>query len=235
KSAKEKEDLGYFGDSQARAIVEDAVCFTRLMKEKYPKLPIYLYGHSMGSMVVRCYLQKYDSEINKLIVSGAPNKNPLVGTGIALTKTIKLLKGDRHRSETLKKLSTGGSENAFPFDGKKVWLTRDKSVFEKYEKDPFCNYTFTVNGFENLFHLLKNTYDEKLFSVSNPDLPVRFVAGSDDPIIGGEDKWLYGQEFLRKLGYQKVSGKLYHGMRHEPHNEIGKEEVWADILAFLLK
>ncbi len=229
------EDLGFFGDTTAKAIVEDAVQFTKLMKEKYPKLPVYLYGHSMGSMVVRCYLQKHDDQIDKLIVSGSPNRNLLAGVAVLLAKFTKTVKDSRHRSGFLKKLSLGGSEKAFPAEGKCGWLTRDKEVVAKYEADEKCNFTFTVNGFENLFRLLKNTYDEELYEPKNLDLPIRFIAGSEDPIIGDEDKWLGGHAFLREVGYTSVSGKLYHGMRHEPHNEIGKEEVFADLLAFLEK
>ena len=187
----------------------------------------------MGSMVVRCYLQEKDTEIDKLIVSGSPCRNVLAGAAVLIAKGVKLFKGEKNRSGTLHTLSIGGSEKAFPADGKKGWLTRDKEVVEKYEKDEFCSYIFTVNGFENLFNLLNDTYDKDLYEVKNPTLPILFIAGSDDPIIGDKEKWEDGQDFLKKVGYQNVQGKLYQGMCHEPHNEIGKEEVLEDILAFL--
>ena len=69
--------------------------------------------------------------------------------------------------------------------------------------------------------------------MQKPELPVFFIAGSDDPVIGSAEKWKKAQDCLRKAGYQNVSGKLYHGMRHEPLNEIGKEEVYKDLLAFI--
>ena len=74
KSVKEEADLGWFGDKKARAVVEDAVLVTRKLKERYPNLPVTLFGHSMGSMVVRCYIQNYDDEIDRLIVCGSPSK-----------------------------------------------------------------------------------------------------------------------------------------------------------------
>ena len=234
-SAPFETDLGWFGDTEGKAVVDDAVRFTRLMKERYPGIPVYLYGHSMGSMIARCYLQEHDGEIDKLIVSGSPNKNVLAGVAVLLAKGVKLVKSSRHRSKMLRNLSTGSGDDKFPGEGKNAWLTRDKSVVEAYNADPKCAFIFTVNGFENLFNLLKNAYDDDLFQVSNPDLPIHFVAGSDDPIIGNEDKWLFGHRHLRERGYRNVSGKLYHGMRHEPHNEIGKEDVFADVLGFLEK
>ena len=52
-------------------------------------------------------------------------------------------------------------------------------------------------------------------------------------MIQNAEKWEKAQKFLRKAGYKNVSGKLYEGMRHEILNEIGKEEVYADVLEFI--
>ena len=233
-SAPSKDLLGYFGeDTKGRAIVQDAVAFTKLMKGKYPALPVYLYGHSMGSMVSLCYLQESDAEIDKLILSGCPCRNPVAGIAVFLAKVVALFKGEKHRSKLLKFLSMGGYEKAFPEEGKLGWLSNDSAVTARYAQDDFCNFTFTVNGFENLFSLLKNTYDKKAYKVKNPSLPILFVAGSDDPVIGDEESWKKEQAFLKELGYEKVSGKLYEDIRHEPQNDIKKEELFADLLAFL--
>ena len=96
KSVKEEADLGWFGDKKARAVVEDAVLVTRKLKERYPNLPVTLFGHSMGSMVVRCYIQNYDDEIDRLIVCGSPSKNPFAAAGVAMAKSVALVKGERH-------------------------------------------------------------------------------------------------------------------------------------------
>lgn len=80
---------------------------------------------------------------------------------------------------------------------------------------------------------MKNTYDKKGYKVQNPDLPIHFVSGSDDPVLVNEKQWNAAVESMRKVGYKKVTGKLYQDMRHEIHNEIGKEEVYQDLLAFI--
>ena len=232
KSVKEEADLGWFGDKKARAVVEDAVLVTRKLKERYPNLPVTLFGHSMGSMVVRCYIQNYDDEIDRLIVCGSPSKNPFAAAGVAMAKSVALVKGERHRSNTLAQLSTGNGDKKFPGEGKGAWLTRNKSVVEAYNADPHCNFTFTCNGFENLFRLMQKTYDKNGYFVKKPMLPVFFVSGSDDPVLIDEDKWQKAQQLLRDVGYRNVSGKLYHQMRHEILNEIDKEDVYGDLLAF---
>jgi len=69
--------------------------------------------------------------------------------------------------------------------------------------------------------------------MQNKDLPIFFIAGSEDPIIVSKDKWLKSQEFLKELGYKNVTGKLYQGLRHEILNEKRKEEIYNDILEFI--
>lgn len=232
-TAKDSADLGWFGDKTGEAIVEDAVAVTREIKKRYPNLPLTLFGHSMGSMVVRCYLQKHDTEIDKLIVCGSPSANPLAGIAVGLTKAIALFKGERHRSGMLSYLSTGKGNDKFPNEGQSAWLSRNRENIDKYNDDPYCKYIFTCNGFENLFRLMKNTYNKKRYQVKNPKLPIRFVSGSDDAVLVSEEKWLKAHDCLRAVGYENVSGKLYHGLRHEIHNELGREEVLADLYAFV--
>lgn len=232
KSVRDNGELGWFNDKKAEAIVGDAVQVTKALKEKYPGLPVVLFGHSMGSMVVRCYIQKHDGEIDKLVVCGSPSKNSLAGLGVAMAKAVSLFKGERYRSGTLAQLSTGNGDKKFPGEGKNAWLTRDQAVVSAYNADEKCNFTFTCNGFENLFRLMKKTYDGGRYEVNNPNLPIFFVSGSDDPVLVNEEKWLKAQAHLRSVGYKNVSGKLYHQMRHEILNERGKEEVYADLLSF---
>ncbi|MGN1052964.1 MAG: alpha/beta fold hydrolase [Candidatus Scatosoma sp.] len=234
-SVKSTEDLGYFGDKKGEAIVDDTALVTDEIRRLYPAVPLTLFGHSMGSLVVRAYLKKYEEKIDKLIVCGSPSKNALAGAGLALNKAISLFKGGRHRSALMAKLSTGDGDENFPGEGKNAWLTRDKTVVEKYNADEKCNFVFTCNGFSNLLHLVKNVYKRKNYPVKKPGLPVFFIAGGDDPVIINGEKWLAAQEFLKNAGYKDVSGKLYEGMRHEILNENGKEEVYNDVLAFLCK
>ena len=72
-----------------------------------------------------------------------------------------------------------------------------------------------------------------MYTVKNASLPIHFVAGSDDPVIINDLKWFQAIEFLRGVGYENVTGKLYEGMRHEILNEYGKEEAYADLLTFI--
>ena len=232
-SVEKEEDLGWFHDKKGKAIVDDAAQVTNYLRAQYPDLKVTLFGHSMGSMVVRCYLRQYDDRIDKLIVCGSPCNNPLAGTAVFLAKTIGLFRGERHRSKLLAYLSTGKGNKKFIKEGKGSWLTHDEEIATVFRNDPKCRFYFTVNGFENLFNLMKYTYKKRGYRVQNPTLPIRFISGDEDAVLGNELKWLRSIEMLREVGYEQVSGKLYKEMRHEIHNEIGREEVYQDVLNFI--
>ena len=234
-SVTANENLGYFGDKKGEAIVDDAALVTDEIRRLHPGLSVTLFGHSMGSLVVRAYIQKYEEKIDKLIVCGSPSKNSLAGFGLMLNGVISAFRGKKYRSRLMANASTGGGDDKFPGEGKNAWLTRDKTVVEKYNADEKCNFVFSCNGFSNLLHLVKNAYKKKKYPAQHSDLPIFFMAGADDPVIGSEKKWLAAQQFLRDVGYKNVTGKLYPKMRHEILNELGKEEVYADALAFIEK
>ena len=65
--------------------------------------------------------------------------------------------------------------------------------------------------------------------MQHPDVPIRFIAGTDDPCIISEKDFQKAVNFMRQRGYRNVSDKLYPGMRHEILNEVGKAEVWQGI------
>ena len=89
-SVSDEKGLGWFGDFHGKAVVEDCVQVTKWAKTNYPNLPLTLFGHSMGSMVVRCYLREHDDLIDKLVVSGSPASNPMSGVAIFLAKIEKM-------------------------------------------------------------------------------------------------------------------------------------------------
>ena len=227
-----EEDSGYFGDKTGNAIVQDAVQVTKYLKAEYPSLPLIVFGHSMGSMIARCMLQGNEELIDKLVICGTPNDNALVEIAIALTKTIALFRGKKHRSRMLAELSVGNGDKRFPGEGRGAWLSSNRENIAEYFANPKSSFIFTCNGFENLFRLMRRAYNKKKYAVTKPDLPVHFVSGGDDPVMGNEIKWFKAVEALRAVGYTNVTGKLYQGLRHEILNEKDNEEVLLDLLAF---
>ncbi len=232
-SVRDAEDLGYFYENKAEFIVEDVHQVTCYVKERYPNQKVILFGHSMGSMVVRKYIKKYDDEIDKLIVCGSPSKNPMAGMGVQIAKVLQVFKGERHRSNFIQNMAFAAyNRNIENPVSKSDWICVNREMVQKYDDDPLCGFIFTLNGFQNLFRMMSDIYQKKGWKLGNQKLPILFVAGSEDPVITNEKKWWESQEFLKNIGYQDVTGKLYQGLRHEILNEKNRMEIYQDILEF---
>lgn len=232
-SVKCKEDLGHFYDKTGQAIVEDVHQITLFLKDKFKDVPLILFGHSMGSLVVRAYTSKYDEDINKLIVCGSPSYNPATNAALALIDLDIVVKGEKHISKMFTSLATGDYNKPYSNEGNNAWLSVNKQNVINYNNDPKCGFPLTLNGYRNLIILMKETYKKDGWIMKNPSLPIFFISGSDDPCTINKEKWLEAIENMKSHGYKNVSGKMYEGYRHEILNEDIKEEVFNDILNFI--
>ncbi|MBS6194738.1 MAG: alpha/beta fold hydrolase [Clostridiales bacterium] len=236
KSVKSPEDLGYMYGGGAKALVEDAHQITLELKEKWKGLPVILFGHSMGSMVVRVYTKKYDRDLDMLVVCGSPSKNPALKMGQRIVRIQKKWKGDRHPGKLLEKASFGAFARKFAKEpGNSSWCCSDPEVVAQYDRSPLCGFTFSVDGYEALFELMEECYSREGWECNHPDLPILFIGGSDDPCIGGPRKYARAVQHMRHVGYKKTKGKLYPGMRHEILNEKGKLRVFKDVRKWMEK
>lgn len=232
-SVKVKKDLGYFYDKTGRAIVEDTRQVQIMAVSNYPNKPLILFGHSMGSLVVRSFIKKYDRALSGLIVCGAPASNPSAGLGYYLALSLGKIKGEKKSSKFFENLVFAKANEGLSGTHPLRWLSANEENVKAYDEDALCGFDFSYNGYANLLALLKNAYNVENWEMGNEDLPILFIAGEEDPIVCGRKKWEDAQEFLRARGYKNVSGKMFSGMRHEILNEEKNEVVYEDILAFI--
>ncbi len=230
-SVRSQADLGYFGNHGVLSAVEDLHQMVQYTHTLFPALPVHLLGHSMGSLIVRCYLQAYEDEISSLTVSGCVGSNSLAGVGLGVVKVLEVFLGERHRSRFITQLAFGAYNKAFqPVSSPNAWICSDPAVVSAYDQHPLCGFTFTLNGYETLFDLVKRCYQKEGWRVTQPKLPIFFVSGAKDPCMNGMNGFLDALSFLKERGYENVQGTTLEGMRHEVLNEIGKEKVYAQIL-----
>ena len=64
-------------------------------------------------------------------------------------------------------------------------------------------------------------------------MPILFLSGEEDPVMGGKKAFSDAVRFMRDMGYRDVRSKLYPGMRHEILMENDRKTVYADIAAFV--
>lgn len=233
KSIYKQDDLGYFYENGDIGIVEDLHQLTLFMKKRYPKLPLYLLGHSMGSLVVRCYIKKYDNDIDGLFVIGSPSYNPVAPLGIRLTSLYSKVKNDHYRPKLIQKVGFEAFNKNFDHKVENSWICSDKDVVKKYNQNPLCHFSFTANGFASLFKLMNETYSKQNWQLKNSQLPIMFLAGENDPCITNEKKFNEAVHLLKEVGYNHVSSKLFKNMQHEILNEKNNEIVYHTILKAL--
>ena len=232
-SVKSEEDLGYFYSGGYEAVIGDVLTVNEHARKMFPDCPLYLFGHSMGSLAVRSFTKRHDDRIDGLIVCGSPSKNPAAGAGKILAKTIAAIKGERHRPALIQKIAFEGFNKKFSSEGTNAWLSTEKENVRSYNADPLCGYCFTCNGFIGLFDLMMDTYSSKGWKIAKPQLPVHFIAGSDDPCITSLKDFDAAVGHMKAMGYMDVTSNTYEGLRHEILNETGKEKVWKDIASLL--
>lgn len=229
---------GYFGKRDGWTLVTADVRQLRvLMGEKFPGVPYFLLGHSMGSFLARTYLCAYPGTVNGCILSGTGQEKPaLVTAGKAVASAVCALRGPEAVSALVDNLSLGAYNKQFaPNRTTADWICRDEAVVDAYLKDPFCTFKPTAGMFRDMMGGLQYISSQDALSNMDPSTPVYLFSGDQDPVgANGEGvKRVYG--FFKAHGTADLSMKLYPGGRHEMLNEINKGEVYADVLAWLDK
>ena len=228
-TAPTADDLGY--TVSADFLIDDVRKMTQKIKERYPGLPIFLLGHSMGSFVARCYMSKYKGGLAGAVLSGTAGRGNPTAAGKALCRLIALFRGERHRSSLVKSISTGSYYKKFGKDApRSAWITSNDAIREKYDADPLCSYTFTLNGYFNMFELLGRVSAKKWAKTLDKTLPVLLIGGADDP-VGGENGINEVASRMKNAGVTDLTVRLWSGARHELLNEADeiRDETYKTI------
>lgn len=232
KSICNPEDLGFMYRNGGQGFVEDIAQLTRIIRSNYPTYPCFLIGHSMGSLGARCFLRDHDAEINGLIILGCPCYSRFSGFARSIDSAVVKKLGSRFRSEKIYDIAEKALNKPFSKNGEAPphsWICSDSEVVERFNSDPLCNFKYTLNGYEGLLWLMRETYSAKGWKVANPRLPIRFISGRDDPCMLSEKKFFKAMDVLENAGYTSISHRFFDGMRHEVLNEKNNMNVYKDI------
>lgn len=230
-SVKNKNDLGYFYTEDVNYIIDDLYDITNYIKNRFPNKKLYLFSHSMGTLVTRGYMQKYDNEIEKIILCGTPTQNPFTSFAIVMAYLFKAIGMGKKPNKILNYLTFASYNKEYKKENE--WLSKNPENISIYNDDELCGFIFTTNGFINLYKLLKRAFEPQNYEMKNKNLNIFLIAGEDDPVIQSRQKFKELEEFLKKLGYKNIRSKLYPELRHEILNEKEYEQIYRDVLKFL--
>ena len=233
-SVSTPDDYGFFASKDGYDfVIDDVKRMNDLIRREFPGVPVVLLGHSMGSFIARLYSVKYADSIDGLIIHGTAGPNPATGAGLLLVKILRAIKGERHRSRFVCSLADGGYNKGFdPAEGDGAWLTRDPSMVADRVGNPKNDFIFTLAGYEDLFTFLGNCNDQRWFREFPMGLPTLIVSGESDPVGGFGKGVRYVYDNLKKNG-ASVQLKLYPEARHELFMETNRNEVFADLIAWI--
>ncbi len=225
---------GYFADENGwEAILADTHSVRKWAQERFPGLPHFLLGHSMGSFVARCYALRH-GDLDGLIISGTGHfAKPILTAGGAIAGLQCLFGGAAKPCKLLHTMNFAANNKTVEQPRTESdWLTRDGAQVDAYEADPLCGFMFTAKAYGDMFDGLKMLYPEKL-SALNTEVPILMVSGDADPVgaMGVGVRKVHDE--LKAAGVKELTLKLYPGGRHEMFNEINREEVWQDLAAWL--
>jgi alpha-beta hydrolase superfamily lysophospholipase len=186
---------------------QDLKAFVDRTTHQHPGLPIFVYGHSMGSLVVLDYLIDHPAGLSGAILSGTAI-DPADAAPPHLKLVAKILSGLSPRYTLVMKLE-GNT------------LSRDPYVARAYNDDPLVHYDRTTRwGTEGM-----NTIKRIEANPGKISLPVLFVHGELDPLVTAAG----ARSYYEKIASPDKTLKIYQDGLHEPHNDIDHEKVIADI------
>lgn len=235
KTAAVPEDLGYFADKNGdRLLLGDMHELRRITSEKYPDLPYFMLGHSMGSYFLRRYIATWSEGLSGALIMGTGANPGIVAiSGIVVCNVIALFKGWRYRSRFMEKMFFTGAFDKYDNDGGRPglnWRSKDTAVEQYCLNDYRCKFKFTLKAYRDFLKTI--LFDSKRSSAEavSKELPLFILSGAEDPIGGMGDGVKKVYEMYRSAGISDVSMKLYDNDRHEILLETDKERVYEDIL-----
>lgn len=236
KMAAESGNLGFFADENGwMTVVQDMHQLYQLEHAKYPDLPYFILGHSMGSFLTRTYLTLYPNELRGAILSGtAQTPKAINNLGLIVAAVEKKIVTPKGKSKRLNQLCFGSYPKKFsPAKTKYCWISSDEEIENAYLSDPFCGFIPTASMFSDMLEGIKYITDKKNLIKMQKDLPIYFFSGALDPVgeTGKGVKRAY-ESFL-SVGCTDVSIKIYPNGRHEMLNETNRDEVYRDILDWI--
>jgi alpha-beta hydrolase superfamily lysophospholipase len=184
-----------------------------VVAEQAPDRPVVVYGHSMGALVVLDHLLEGPRGLAGGIVSGVPLEPAGIGSPF-LIAVARVLSGVRPRHSLDLGLDAGA-------------LSRDPQVVAAYRADPLVTPRATVRwGTESL-----DTVRRVKEGMTRIDVPLLVLHGEADRLNLAEG----ARTLFEAVSYPDKTLRIYPGVYHEPHNDVGYEQVVADVREWLAR
>jgi len=237
-TAKSVNEQGFFATKNGwNLVVEDMFLLTNLIKKENPNIPVFLLGHSMGSLLTRTYIIKYQNNVNGIILSGTSGeKGMLIKSAKFLSKILTITQGKQTPTNLMNNMSFGKFNDKFkpnrtPFD----WLSTNNENVDNYIADPFCGAIFSTQFFNDLSSGVDFINKKENILKIEKKLPILMISGEDDPVGNFTKGVKMVYNTYNELGINNIEVRFYKNFRHEILNETNRKQVFADIIEWINK
>ena len=217
RTAGSVERQGQLGPNGWNGLVDDVATLGELARKEHPGLPLLVIGHSMGSFALQQLILEHSDAMDGAVLSGTTAVD-VVASAIDPSQPADLT-----------------SFNA-PFEPARTefdWLSRDTDEVDLYVADPMCGFGVDAEGTAGMLSGAGALGDPDRLSAIRPDLPVYVLSGEADPLSGAGALTQLVVDRYRAAGVKDVSVDIYAGGRHELFNETNRDEVTANLVAWL--
>ncbi len=217
-----------------QSMLENVRALYTYIRKAQPEIPVFIFGHSMGSLLARHFTAIYPVYIKGLILSGTfVMPQPLLTTALTFIRQKTLIEGTRHKSKWLNKLFYWSFNRHFkPRPTKYEWISSVRHEVLEYEKDPYCGFYLSNGYFREILKGVLATKRAEALITYRKTLPVLIMSGKEDPVgrFGKDAVKLHKNYFQQN--FQNLSLKIFTG-RHELLHEKNKEKVYGYLLEWL--
>ena len=204
-----------FGEGGWEATISDMKRFYDLLEERFPNVPHYLHGFSLGSFLLREYLSRYPEDGAGAVILGTGNQPGwLLSIMMAIVKRQIKKAGFDGYSPLVRQLSFGTYNQKFkPNRTEKDWLCSDNETIDEFIADPLCRENFSAGLFYQMLAAMKLTGGKDAYNTWDKEKPVLLICGENDP-VGNMGKGAKAvMEAMKQAGLD-VTFHLLPGSRH---------------------
>lgn len=228
---------GYFRGGWFTA-VGDTYQLLQETKKAYPGVPYILFGHSMGSFMVRTILAKHpESGVDGCVICGTGwQPDAVLKAGLGLCQTVCKMRGEENPSKFLHKVIFGAYNRRVEHPRTAYdWLTRVDPVVDAYMKDPLCGFVPASGLVRDMLTGISYIQNKDHMNQMSQSLPILFIAGGDDPVGDFGNGVQKCAEKFADAGMRNVGIRIYPLCRHELLNELNRAEVMEDVWDWIVK
>ena len=226
----------YFGPAGSWSwVVQDIASRRQLAKQRFPGIPYFLLGHSMGSFLAREYLIRYPGTVDGAILMGTGQMSPaFIATAKAFIARQIHKYGEEHPSPAVERLSFGAYNRIFaPNRTAYDWLSVNPGNVDDFLSDPLCVGNPSTGLFREMLDGLEFICRGEHLTRMDPDVPILFLSGAMDPVGSCGRGVQRAFRSFQAAGVRDVSIRLYPDLRHEILNEVCRETIYEDLFRWM--